>query len=360
MDMYEKFREIIDTYPSRAPQSKVFDEILRMLFTPQEVALAVHMSFKPKPAEDIAQAASLPLDEAGALLERMAAKVVIFSAEKKGRKVYGLVPTIPGLFEFPFMKGRLTPELEKLGKLWEEYHKEALGNAFSGNPTPHIRIVPISTSLEPVNVVHPCEEVKSLIEGADFLALTNCACRVSVGKCDAPKEVCIIFGSHAKFLAEQGYAREVDKPEAIAALMRAEEAGLVHTSNNSADRPVVICNCCPCCCTVLRCRTQLKNDHAFAPSRFEAEVDENACTGCGLCADKRCFFEAIAIKGDTAAIDKGKCIGCGLCVSACPVSAIALKEREAAPEVPKTGIDLVMQVMKEKGTLEKFMEIMMK
>ncbi len=360
MDMYEKFREIIDTHPSRAPKSKVFEEILRTLFTPDEIALAVHMSFRPKASDDIARAASLPSDRTSVLLEGMAAKAVIFSVDKGGRKLYGLVPTVPGLFEFPFMKGVLTPELERLGRLWEEYHQEVFGNAFSGSPTPHLRIVPISMSLESINVVHPYEEVRRMIEEADYVALTNCACRVSVGKCDAPREVCIIFGSHARFLVSQGFARGVNTDEALAALMRAEEAGLVHTSNNSADKPLVICSCCPCCCTILRCRTQLKNPNAFAPSRFRAEVTAAACNGCGICADERCFFKAISLDGGTAAVDAEKCIGCGLCVSGCPEQAIRLKERDIVPEVPKTGFEMAMKVLKEKGTLERFMEIMQK
>jgi transposase InsO family protein len=28
---------------------------------------------------------------------------------------------------------------------------------------------------------------------------------------------------------------------------KAEDAGLVHTGNNSADRVLFLCNCCPCC-----------------------------------------------------------------------------------------------------------------
>ena len=358
MDMFERFREMLDAHPSRAPKSETFREILQMLFTPEEVALAVHMSFKPKRVEDIAGAASLSYDEAAAMLERMAAKAVIFSVKKDGKMLYGLVPTIPGLFEFPFMKGGGTPELKKLGRLWEAYHREALGNAFSGNPTPHVRIVPISTSIQSVNVVHPCEEVKQMIEGADYIALAHCACRVSVERCDAPREVCIIFGSHGRFLVERGYAREVGKDEALAALMSAEEAGLVHTSNNSADRPMIICSCCPCCCTILRGRTQLGNLDAFAPSRFEAEVVSELCNGCGICSDRRCFFGAVHLDGDKAVVAQERCTGCGLCVSGCPEQAIRLKERAVAPEIPKTAIEMAMKVMQEKGTLERFMHIM--
>ena len=80
------------------------------------------------------------------------------------------------------------------------------------------------------------------------------------------------------------------------ALRRSDEAGLVHTSNNSQDRANVICNCCPCCCTVLRGRTELNHPHAFEPSRFEAKVDDAACTGCGVCAEERCPVKAIEMK----------------------------------------------------------------
>ncbi len=41
MDAYEKLREILDASPTGAPASKAFDEILRILFTPQEAAEAL-------------------------------------------------------------------------------------------------------------------------------------------------------------------------------------------------------------------------------------------------------------------------------------------------------------------------------
>ena len=64
----------------------------------------------------------------------------------------------------------------------------------------------------------------------------TCACRVSVAKCDKPKEVCLIFGETGEFLVERGFARQISKEEGMKVLDLAEEAGLVHTSNNSADR----------------------------------------------------------------------------------------------------------------------------
>ena len=64
MDAYEKLREILDASPTGAPASNAFDEILRILFTPQEAALAVHMTLFPRPVETIASEAGIPLKEA--------------------------------------------------------------------------------------------------------------------------------------------------------------------------------------------------------------------------------------------------------------------------------------------------------
>ncbi len=201
MDRYDQLREMLDANPAVAPMSKAFDEILRLLFTPEEIDVALAMSFRALPVESIARAAGLAEDETGRRLEAMADKAVIFAKTgKDGKKTYGLVPTIPGLFEFPFMKGGGTPMHERLAKLWEEYHGEALGKAFSGNPTPLMRVVPVGESLVPENRVHPYEEISSLIKNSRYLAVTKCACRVSVGKCDHEKEVCLIFDGAAEFL----------------------------------------------------------------------------------------------------------------------------------------------------------------
>jgi Fe-S-cluster-containing hydrogenase component 2/DNA-binding transcriptional ArsR family regulator len=358
MDIYEQLREILDSHPSTAPKAKSIDEILRILFTPEEAALAVHMSFKTKRISDIAKAAGVSEDTTKQHLESMANKGIIYSRKKEGDQLYALLPTIPGVFEFPFMKGGGTPTHKRLGELWEEYHHEALGASFAGEPTPLMRVVAVEKSITAGNVVHPYEEVKNFINNADYIALTQCACRVSVGNCDKPKEVCLIFGETAEFLVNIGFARHISKEEGMNVLDRAEKAGLVHTSNNSADRALLICNCCPCCCTVLRGRTQLKHSHAFETSRFEAYVKSEDCTGCSICADERCPMKAIEMKGDVAMVNSNECIGCGLCVTGCPTEAIALVERKQLPAIPATVTEMGAKVLQEKGRLEAYLKIM--
>lgn len=357
VDVYERLREILDAHPSGAPKSKAFDEILRTLFTPEEAAIAVHMSFAPKPVEDIASAAGISIDEAEYVLEFMADKAIIFSREKDGTLFYGLLPTVPGLFEYPLMRGKGTSLHERLGKLWTKYRKDGLGASFAGNPTPLARVVPVQTAIDQSIHIHPYEEVSKLIEKAGTIALAHCACRVSVGACHAPREVCFFFDGPARFLVERRYAREISGEEAQRVLNQAEEAGLVHTSSNSADRASFICNCCPCCCIILACRTRLNLTHGFATSGFQPQVDSNACTGCSICADERCPVHAIEIKNDLAVVDIDSCIGCGLCASACPANAMILVRRREPPGIPATRDDLGIKVLTEKGKLERFLKI---
>jgi Na+-translocating ferredoxin:NAD+ oxidoreductase subunit B len=358
MDIYERLREILDSHPSTAPKAKSIDEILRILFTPDEAAVAVNMSYKTKSVSAIAKAAGVPNDQAKQNLESMANKGIIHSKNKEGEQFYALLPLIPGVFEFPFMKGGGSPMHKRLGELWEEYHHEALGASFAGQPTPLMRVVAVEKSITAQESVHPYEEVKNFINDAKYIAVTNCACRVSVGKCDKPKEVCLIFGETAEFLVERGFARKISKEEGMKVLDSAEEAGLVHTSNNSADHAGLICNCCPCCCTVLRGRTQLKHSHAFEPSRFEAHVKSEDCTGCSICADDRCPMKAIEMKDDVAVVNVEECIGCGLCVTGCPTEAIELEERKRLPSIPATIQEMGAKVLQEKGRLDAFLKIM--
>jgi len=245
MDVYEKLRVILDAHPLGAPKAKAFDEIMRILFTPEEAKIATCMNFSPRPVEVIASDAGISAQDAETMLEAMAEKPVVFSREKGGKKFYGLVPTMPGLFEFPFMKGGGTPMHDRLASLWKEYHDDAFGASFAGNPTPATRVVPVRQALDMGTRVHPYEEVARLIDNVDYIGLALCACRVSANACDHPREVCLIFDGIARFLVERGYAREIDREEARKVLDRAEEAGLVHTSTNSADKATLICNCCP-------------------------------------------------------------------------------------------------------------------
>lgn len=356
MDKYEEFRKILDSNPAGAPQSPAFDEILRILFSEEDIDLLLQMNFSGKSSDDIADAVSLPSDKVYTMLESMADKGLVFHRDKGGKRLYGILPTIPGLFEFPFMKGGGSSMHDKLAILWNEYKHDGQAEAFAGNPTPLMRVIPVGKSLDTKNVVYSYDEAATIINNADYIALSECACRVSLKKCDKPTDVCLIFGYIGKYLVERGFAKEAGKDEALQALDRAEKAGLVHSSTNTKEGAGVICNCCSCCCTILRGRLELGYKNSFVPSRFAAYSDSSTCTGCRICIDERCPAKAIELnESNTAVVDEDKCIGCGLCVSGCPSTAMRLIDRKEVIETPANGQELGFKVLSEKGKLQAFM-----
>lgn len=70
----------------------------------------------------------------------------------------------------------------------------------------------------------------------------------------------------------------------------------------------------------IRLGISLKKEVTIMP----AKVDEDACTGCGACAEV-CPADAIAVD-ETAKVDPEICTECGACVEECPVEAISLEE----------------------------------
>jgi ferredoxin len=62
--------------------------------------------------------------------------------------------------------------------------------------------------------------------------------------------------------------------------------------------------------------------------RLTAVVDQESCTGCGICIDA-CRRQALSLDG-IAAVDPERCTGCGACIAECPNEALSLS-RQTSP-----------------------------
>jgi electron transport complex protein RnfB len=260
-----------------------------------------------------------------------------------------LLPTAPGLLEFPFMgHKKLKLPYQRLAELWEQYYYDGWGQQEMAGAQTHMgRVIPVQQALVPNLEVLPYETVSHVIQTSGAIALADCTCRVAWHRCDRPVDVCLAFGLGAEFTAERGLGRRVSTDEAMDALVRSEAAGLVHCAANTREGVHFICNCCPCCCGLLGTVTRLHSPAERLASAFVAVVDVPECTACGVCAD-RCPTHAVSVD-DVVSVNPTLCLGCGLCASACPTEAIHLQRKPDWPEPPKDHPEWLGRVAGEKG-----------
>jgi ferredoxin len=188
--------------------------------------------------------------------------------------------------------------------------------------------LPIYEEINLKNTVLNLDSVKRYLEKARKIAVTDCPCRTKRRHCDAPRDVCIQLNESAERDIAKGKSREVTIGEALDAVTRAHNAGLVPMAYIRTDSPRpegvnYICNCCSCCCSILGLTLRFGMAPHILKSIATTTTDGSKCIACGKCVD-RCHFGARDIRKGKLEFNKDLCFGCGLCVSTCPSKAISL------------------------------------
>ena len=190
--------------------------------------------------------------------------------------------------------------------------------------------IPVNVEIKADHRVLDLGEVESYLKKAKRIGLQDCGCRVEKGNCDAPRNVCISIDPSDDYFSKNACyrARESTLGEALDALRKSHEAGLVHMAYTMKgdDHATVICSCCPCCCHTLSGLLRFGIATKVLTSKFIAEENNEKCLKCGRCVD-RCVFGARSLEAGELVFDSSRCFGCGLCVSTCPADAITLKHR---------------------------------
>jgi ferredoxin len=337
-DVYQRLARRLDAIPNGFPatESGVEVELLARIFTEDEAGIAAEMRLGPEPVADIAARAGVDEAAAARVLKRLAKKALVRGCRSEGRFLFGLRPFIVGIYESHL------PRMDaEFAELFERYIKETRGGSlFESEPALH-RVIPVEQAIPFEIEVFPYERATHLVEEAKSWGVRDCICRVQkklIGEgCDHELENCIMFAPVEHAFEGSEATRAISKDEALAILREAADAGLVHSAVNTREGVHYICNCCTCCCGVLRGVAEFGQRGAAAPSGFRARVDPDACTGCGACVE-RCQFGALSIVDEACRCDETRCVGCGVCVSACPVGALSL-ERPSAGEVATPPAD---------------------
>jgi Pyruvate/2-oxoacid:ferredoxin oxidoreductase delta subunit len=267
----------------------------------------------------------------------MAAKGLIDLKRGEGEFVFALKPFVVGFYETQL--GRMDDEM---AALFEQYFSESQGGILRDAPALH-RVIPVGQAVPFQIEIHPYERANALLEGALSWGVRECICRVQqrlVGKgCERPVETCLVFAPVENAFDRSTVDRVITKEEALQILLATEEAGLVHTAGNYRDGIDYICNCCTCCCGILRGIAEFGIMTAVARSDFHVVVEKEACSGCGACIE-RCQFNALSTAGAAVVVDYNTCMGCGLCVESCATDGLHLVRRPSGEIAqPPANID---------------------
>jgi len=338
--IYRKLATVLDTLPNGFPATPDGLEIklLKKIFTPEEAELFCDLKLHPETAQQIAERSGRPLEGLEDQLTSMAKRGEIVGVDMDGTKLFAMAPWAVGIFEFQI--NRMDREF---CELCEEYGKY-FGPQLLSSDMHLMQTVPIGQQITTRQEALPYVAVSSIIENGKAFRVNECICKkergIMASPCTKPTDVCLMVSPVANAETLLDWGRAISKQEAYDLLRKAEDAGLVHLTGNVASGHNFICNCCGCCCGILRPirdfgLTGIVNSH------FYAEIDAELCDNCAVCKDERCQVAAIEQTDTTHRVIKTRCIGCGLCVTTCPQDAVKLvhKPQEEIVLPPPTQED---------------------
>ena len=340
-EVYNRLAEALNARSTAYPSipCEEFYALAEELFTLEQAEIASNMPVNPVSTEELA--AKTKTSDVARLrkqLDEMADRGLVRVKEKAGKRLYELMPLVPGIIELQFMHGRTDERTRRLAQLFKSYGK-AVKNMAPPAPIPatmekpKTRTIVIKQEIHGKTTVLPYEEVMKLIDKTEYIAAGTCVCRhqgdLLDRPCDKPKDnLCMIFGPSAQFAQSYGFVNLISREEARQRIDEAEKAGLVHNYANSQDRYIdLLCNCCGCHCFILRAAKRSPLPSQFVIADWVISIDDDACFGCGACID-RCWMQALKMDGDLVMRDFNRCIGCGMCRYVCPSDAMKLIPRE--------------------------------
>ena len=240
---YQRLQQRLDRLPTGAPDSPVFQQILRLLFTVDEAEVASRMPTVCS-MPTLARRTGRTEDDLGPMVDTMAAKGLVVDLENHGQRYVALAPVVIGFFEFTFMRVREDAPMEQLAALFHEYmfdddsfaHAVFRGSTQIGRSLVREEALPEESQVE----VLDWELATHIVSEAPSVAVSLCPCRTHaelIGEgCGKPTRTCLTFGGAADALVRAGIAEPITNEEGLEILATAKSAGLAQTRGQRQAR----------------------------------------------------------------------------------------------------------------------------
>ena len=366
---YDQLTDRLNRFPQGAPESRLLEKILKMLFSDREAELVASLPIRPFTAEQASHIWSINITEAQKVLNSLASRAILVDIVQNDHIHYVLPPPMAGFFEFSLMRLRDDLDQKVLSELFYQYlnvEEDFIRELFTQGDTQLGRTFVHEPALPEQQTLHVLdyERASEVIETADPMGVSLCYCRHKMQHadkaCEAPMDICMTFNTSADSLIRHGHARRVDFVEGRELLQQAYENNLVQFGENNMRGVNFICNCCGCCCEALLAAKRFAHLHPIHTTNYIPVLASEPCKGCGKCVDM-CPVEALSLvsandpqkpKRRKVRLDEEICLGCGLCVRSCPTESMHLSPRMEKVITPVSSAHRVVLMAIERGKLQ--------
>ncbi len=327
-NIYSRLQRALDGLPNGYPEtsSGVELRILSRIFTEEEASIASHLGRAEEGLTAIASRLKMQDGETEEILNGLADRGLLWRSKDRGELRYRLAPFVVGIYE-----AQLGSVDKEFALMMEEYFSGGGAAGIMGAEPAIHRVVPAQKAVKSEWIL-PYDDVRAIIQGSMSFGLIDCICREQrdqIGReCDFPLRSCLNFSMQERPRGSNSLSRN----EALEFFDNVEDIGLVHSVGNYATGIGYVCNCCGCCCGIVRGITDWGIQNSVAKANYVAVIDREACLDCGTCRE-RCQVDAISEGDGVSVVDGAKCIGCGLCVTGCANDAAKLERKPDAETV---------------------------